>query len=82
MHTVGHELSPSVGGRGGRYDGHIMGGKRSRQGEGAYSGRGGLVGMGCWEMPSGQGMDPVGWISSGHGGNSAMLDVIATGQKG
>ena len=33
-------------GRGGRYDGHIMGGKRGRQGEGAYSGRGGLVGIG------------------------------------
>ena len=38
MHTVGHELSPRVGGvlgRGGRYDGHIMGGKRSRWEEGA-----------------------------------------------
>ena len=31
--------------------------------------------MGCWEMPSGQGMDPVEWISGGH---SAMLDIIAT----
>ena len=44
-----------------------MGGKRGRQGEGAYSGRGGLVHrlLGNAQWP-------------GHGGKSAMLDIIAT----